>query len=123
MAKYFTYMEKAGITNGTIIWAFAFEETTSKAGTLFHQKPIRGRLASDTGDIGIQAFNPASSPRAFVPFKKNSDTEYAWSKAVGINTRCYADTEAEAVEGYNQLIEENMSWYRDKLKALEAMKI
>ena len=44
----------------------------------------------------------------FVPFRRNSETEFAKSKAVQIDSRMYADTYKECVELFNSLVNEKV---------------
>ena len=55
----------------------------------------------------------------FVPFKRNSKTEFAKSKAVQIDSRMYADTYEECVELFNSLVNEKVEWF---LKRVEETK-
>lgn len=106
MARYET-MERKYSLEGSVVWAYAFKETHTKDGMRLKQKPVKGRV---TG-------------RRFIPFKKNSQTEYAMSKAIAVDSRNYADTEAEAIEGYNELISRIIMQHEKDIKALEAEKL
>ena len=77
-----------------IVWACAYEHTSSKNEKHFYCKPIKGMLTTTSYD--------------FVPFRKNAKDltleNLAWSKAVHLTARYYADTEAESIEQYNELV-------------------
>ncbi len=53
-----------------------------------------------------------TTPRYFVPFKKTAKScdleDLAWSKAVNIRSRVYADTENECIEAYNECVMKNV---------------
>lgn len=126
MAKYETYQEKVNIRNGSVVWAYAFTETREKTKSSLKQVPVKGRLSCHKyglGPEGGDAFAPGLRPRFFVPFRKGSETDYAWSKAIDISSRCYADTEGEATQGYNQLIENHIAWYDARIQELRGMQI
>lgn len=118
MARYEQYTEKNRLKNGAVVWAYTFELNDTKEKVVINRKPIKGRLSVSSrvsDDDGRRAFNEAKTPRFFVPFKKASDSEYAWSRAVNFHTRCYADTEEEAVDGYNGLIQQQINWHQKKI--------
>ena len=61
----------------------------------------------------------SKSPRYFVPLsakKQGTDLEdLAWSKAVEISSRCYADSEQECIDLYNKLIDEDIAFFNQKI--------
>lgn len=122
MAVYEKIKEKNDLMSGTVIWAYAFHENSTKDGMRLNQKPVKGRLSVEKSPAYGDTFNPERTPYWFVPFMKNSETDYAWSKAVRVYARNYADTEEEARDAYNRLIDKNIEWYREKIANLEKMK-
>lgn len=75
-------------------------------------KPIKGMLTTTHYNAESERHHISSYklnyPEYFVPFRKNAKDltleNLAWSKAVCLESRCYADTEDEAIEQYNTLI-------------------
>ena len=122
MAIYKTMHEKEALVCGTVVWAYEFQENSKKEGMSLIQKPIKGRISCESHEM-IGVFEPGQRSRFFIPFKKNSEVEYAWSKAIRIYNRNFADTEIEAQIEYNQLIDYQISWYQDKIASLGTMKI
>lgn len=127
MARYEQYSEKNEMRNGSVVWAYAFKMSKKNDKMILKCKPIKGRLCiipytSDNNDIE-RRFNQAIRPRFFVPFKKNSETEFAWSRAIDIQARCYADTKEEAIEGYNSLIQSQIDAHQKEIFKLKEYKI
>jgi hypothetical protein len=95
-----------------IVWACAYEHTSSKNEKHFYCKPIKGMLTTTSYDIESERYNlthyKLNYPTYFVPFRKNAKDltleNLAWSKAVHLTARYYADTEAESIEQYNELV-------------------
>lgn len=91
-----------------IVWACAYEHTSSKNKKHLYCKPIKGMLTALSFNCESKAHSTNSYPLYFVPFRKNAKDltleNLAWSKAVSLSARCYADTEAESIEQYNELI-------------------
>lgn len=103
--------------NHRIIWSCNFEPTNAKEAAKYSCTPIKGMLTINDDLETEQGDNPThdgfyTTPRYFVPFKKNAKgcdlEDLAWSKAVNIRARVYADTEAECLETYNDLIMQNI---------------
>lgn len=93
---------------GDIVWAFSYSGENRTHGQKLRQKPVKGMLLSykyEDSDI-----NPNGPCRFFVPFGKNDKP--SWSKVVNAYSRYYADTEQDAIDGYNmeiqRLIQENL---------------
>lgn len=122
MAVYKTGIERLNMQCGMIVWAYEFQETQQKESMHLSQAPIKGRI-SYTACEAQGCFAPGRRGGFFVPFRKNSETQYAWSKAIRLSSRHYADTEEEAREDYNRIIDKNIKWYQEKIKDLEGMKI
>ena len=73
-------------------------------------KPVYG-MARGYGWDYEEVTEEKSYASFFVPFKRNSGTEFAKSKAVQIDSRMYADTYEECVELFNGLINEKVEWF------------
>lgn len=93
-----------------IIWACGYSHTSTKDAKHYRCKPVKGMITyqhynADTEREKCQQYSHTAHPRYFVPFRKNSNEEtlddLAWSKAVRIDARVYADTEQESIEQYN----------------------
>ena len=91
-----------------IVWACAYAHTSSKNEKHLYCKPTKGMLTALSFNCESEAHNTNSYPLYFVPFRKNAKDltleNLAWSKAVHLKARCYADTEAESIEQYNELV-------------------
>lgn len=91
-----------------IVWACAYAHTSSKNEKHLYCKPTKGMLTALSFNCESEAHSTNSYPLYFVPFRKNAKDltleNLAWSKAVSLSARCYADTEAESIEQYNELI-------------------
>lgn len=103
--------------NHKIIWSCNFEPTNAKESAKYSCTPIKGMLTINDDLKSEQGDNPThdeyyTTPRYFVPFKKTAKgcdlEDLAWSKAVNIRARVYADTEAECLEAYNECIMHNI---------------
>ena len=112
---------------GDEVWACAFHYSHNKESKSLHQKPVLGVLmAGDTlyshnskMERMRSYYDKEPNPGYFVPFKKNSK-ELAWSKSVMLSSRCYASTEEEAIQLYNDLITEAIDWHNSEIKDLQA---
>ena len=87
--------------NHRIIWSCNFEPTNAKEAAKYSCTPIKGMLTINDDLETEQGDNPThngfyTTPRYFVPFKKNAKgcdlEDLAWSKAVNLRSRRYADT-------------------------------
>ena len=91
-----------------IVWACAYEHTSSKNEKYLYCKPTKGMLTALSFSDKTETHSTNSYPLYFVPFRKNAKDltleNLAWSKAVNLSARCYADTEAESIEQYNELV-------------------
>lgn len=85
------------------IWACAYQLDNNQITMGLKQKPIYGVIKG------------RYRPEFFIPFKKNSN-ELAKSKQVSIYARCFADTEMECIELYNQLVQEKIDWFKVRLE-------
>lgn len=126
MARYEQYIEVSRLRNGSVMWAYEFELNSKKEHPVLNCTPVKGRICVSPicfNEDERHVFNPERAPRMFVPFKKNSETEYAWSRAVSLHARCYADTETEAIEGYNQRIQKCIDWHNERIAELKEKQI
>lgn len=95
-----------------IVWACAYKHTSSKNEKQFYCKPIKGMLTTTQHNEESERYNLShyklNYPTYFVPFRKDATEltleNLAWSKAVRLTARRYADTEAESIEQYNELV-------------------
>lgn len=110
MATYTTYEEKRMMVTNRDYFAFAFTEDGTRDGMALKQPPVRGRIV--TGDKvkdGTSRFE-----LYFVPCRKSGDG-LAFSRAIWMQSRCYADTEEEAKEAYNQKINDEIAWHQARI--------
>lgn len=122
MALYKSGIERQNLLCGMAVWAYAFQETRQKDSMSLNQMPVKGRISYTDCEMD-GCFAPGRTGRFFVPFRKNSETEYAWSKAIKLSSRYFADTKEEATEDYNRVIDKNIKWYQEKIRELEGAKI
>lgn len=95
-----------------IVWACAYKHTSFKTEKHFYCKPIKGMLTTTQHNEESERYNlnhyKLNYPTYFVPFRKDATEltleNLAWSKAVRLTARRYADTEAESIEQYNELV-------------------
>ena len=109
--------EPYDLPNHTIVWSCNFEPTHTKESAKYSCTPTKGMLTINDDLKTEQGDNPThdgfyTTPRYFIPFKKTAKgcdlEDLAWSKAVNIRARVYADTEAECLEAYNDCIMQNI---------------
>lgn len=115
--------------SGDIVWACAFSRTDNDNSLLYHTKPVKGmlvpykRLTTCQNDPNFKS----KSPSYFVPLsakKQGTDLEdLVWSKAVQLSSRCYADSEQECIDLYNQLIDEDIAFFKKQITEDETHKI
>lgn len=112
---------------GDIVWAYAYTASNNKEDKKYYCKPTKGVISADYMNHPF-ALSPTSrhgaqqKARYFIPQKKNGNG-YAWSKAVKIDARHYANTETEAIAGYNRLIDSAIDFHKKKIDELNADKI
>lgn len=110
---------------GDVVWASAFKYTHDKTGKHLHQRPIKGMLAAGPKPADqdwAMARHPCPQATHFVPFKKGT-SEPAWSRAVTLYARMFADTEAEATELYDGAIQDAIAWHEDQITMLNGLRI
>lgn len=101
---------------GDLVWGTAFRYDSTKEGMALKCEPVLGMLSYHCTDVP-DAANPTKPIRYFVPIRKNGKG-YSWSKAVYLESRQYADTEAEAWMAYEQEIKKAKEWHEDNAKKL-----
>lgn len=84
---------------------------------LYKQKPIRGILSNDNRGM-IDEPKYLKQYSFFIPV--NEKGKPLISKAVSIYARHYADTESEAIDGYNHLIDNLIKTYQEKISELKS---
>ena len=114
------YEARQRFKSGTEIWACAFEYSGSKESKHLYQKPIKGKLTThNTESYNNKAKESGKTAvNYFVPYKKNGK-DLAWSKAVHISSRCYATSERECNELFNDLIQQQIAWHQKQIDELE----
>ena len=97
---------------GDEIWAYAFTYSNNKINKAGYQQPILGQLQDRNQEMQTPKRNgyQYSIIRYFVPYKKGKK-ELAWSKAVTLEAREYAETEHEAYLEYNRLVRLAQNWH------------
>lgn len=103
-------IEIRNIKPGTKLWACAYKFDNNKITMGLISKPVYG-MARGYGWDYEEVTEEKSYSSFFVPFKRNSETEFAKSKAVQIDSRMYADTYEECVELFNSLVNEKVKWF------------
>ena len=107
---YRNYKEIENIKPGAKLWACAYKFDNNKITMGLISKPVYGMLRGYAWDYE-KITEEESYSSFFVPFKRNSETEFAKSKAVQIDSRMYADTYEECVELFNSLVNEKVEWF------------
>lgn len=102
------------------VWACDFKYAHDKESKHLYQKPVLGKLmAGRTEELHKRCVaSGTATVKYFVPFKKNG-TELAWSKAVTVYSRKYATSKQECIKMFNELIESDIKWHENEIKALK----
>lgn len=114
--QYFEIQNSGAFKPGDEIWAFAFVYANDKTNKANFQTPILGQLQDRNQDWPPNRqkpdykFTPFTPIQYFVPYQKNKK-KLAWSRAVRVEARTYADSETEAQIAYNQAIEMAQNWH------------
>lgn len=98
---------------GKEVWAFWFERFGGRSGRIHNKAPMLGVLTGSD-------FCP-NYIKYFVPYKikgKEVTKELDTKKKLSAHQLTYADNYEEAVEHYNKLIQEEIDFLENKLKAL-----
>ena len=90
--------EKGEVPINKPIWGFAYTIKNDTAHHKYFSKPVLGELRETNHSYPDWA--------VFLPYKKNG--EICKSKGVNLNARYYADTYEEAVEMYNELVQQRI---------------
>ena len=94
---------------GKPIWGFAYEIKNDTMHRVCYSKPVRG-------EIVVSPYHTK-----FYPYKKNG--KLCESKGVSFESRRYADTYEEAVEMYNELVQDRINRLRTAAIQAERDKI
>ena len=103
------------IAPGTEVYGLAFRYDRDKEKIALKAHPVLGRLCVCRYDDASEAKYHAigdNTVRYFVPLAKSG--KLAWSKAVHVESRCYADDLADATAWYNEMVRDAARWLRDK---------
>lgn len=76
-----------------------------------HEKDYTNMCAGNNGYINY-----------FIPLKKDGKTP-SWQKAIRAYSLCYASTEDECIEMYNELINSDIEWHKKKISKLRKLLI
>lgn len=89
-----------GYHAGDSIWGVMFQLSTNKKRILNRCTPVSGVLSwTNDSDYSISEY---TDPNYFIPYGKNG--KLCYSKAVRTYSRCYATTEHDAKELYEELV-------------------
>ena len=88
---------------GKPIWGFAYKVDNETNRAVLKQTPVLGIIDGKS-----------SYHTQFTPFSKTNPKQLAKSKTVNASARTYADTEQEAIDAYNELVQKRI----DTLNAL-----
>ena len=91
------------------IWGFAYTIKNDTAHHKYFSKPMLGELRETNHSYSDWA--------VFFPYKKNG--EIYKSKGVNLNARYYADTYEEAVEMYNELVQQRIDRLHKAIREAE----
>lgn len=115
-----------GFKTGDIVWACNYKQTSNKERKLLKQPPVFGQLTLGK-DKESDEYNRKNyysyKPIYFVPFKKNSKNELAWSKAVHIESRYYATNLIDCINIYNQLLDNVINWHLSEIASINKDKV
>ena len=108
---------------GAAVWASAFTLKHGKDGAMYYTAPVRGELCCDCRESSDRAAREAGdrTVRYFVPYKKNGGL--AWSRAVSVDARMYADTEQEAAALFNAQVDRSVDWFERRVKEIRAYRL
>lgn len=104
MAVYKTWDKIRTIPLHKPIWACAYSLDNNKETMGLKQEPIQGAIID------------SSYKTYFYPFRKGSTTEFVSSKRVNYYARVYADTEKECWDLYNQLVQDKITYFFNRIK-------
>lgn len=107
MARYTTRKQSGTLALGRSIWAYAFTTDSHEKDMLLRQEPVLGEITE--GKYGSLYFTP---------YRKDGNG-LASSRAVKLESRHYADTLEEAIDGYNAEVKAQIEWHRQCIGDLE----
>lgn len=92
-------ISRNGLKVGDVVYAYAYRLDSTKENNRLKQEPIKGAIAGANVSTGHAFSGGYQKPRYFVPYKKSADLSndpmaeehFAWSKAVKLESRVYAD--------------------------------
>lgn len=104
-----TKLKHQGFICGDTIYACAFQESSSNSGNLiYRQKPTKGLLWYEKRKPNSIEKHPEKDIRFFIPCKQNHENEFAWSKAVYLESRMFAATKEECDKLYQRCIKSEL---------------
>lgn len=105
---------------GQIVWACAYELNSKGTGKIGYCKPVNGMLMLGNTQISHDrnAKYGYTKPQYFVPFRKDL-RGLAWSNAVSIYARQYADSKEECTELFKEIINKEIEKHKEKIAKLE----
>lgn len=98
------------------IWGFAYDINDDTENRRLSCLPVLGEISKNLHG------KPSWSTYCFYPYKKGTHTKRQSGK-VDFNSRCYADTYGEAVEMYNELVQQRIDNLKRMVKQAEKDKI
>lgn len=102
-------LKQQGFVCGDTIYACAFQESGSNSGNLiYRQKPTKGLLWYEKRKANTIEQHPEKDIRFFIPCKQNNENEFAWSKAVYIESRMFAETKEQCDKLYQRCIKSEL---------------
>lgn len=117
---------ESGYAFGSVVYGFNFKYARDNKLKHLHQKPIQGMLLpSNRIDVVKEYLKDGKTSyrylRYFVPFKKKNDgslESLSFSRSVEIDSRLYASTLDEAIEGYNRLLYDCIRFHEEQINKL-----
>lgn len=102
-------LKQQGFVCGDTIYACAFQESGSNSGNLmYRQKPTKGLLWYEKRKANIIEKHPEKEICFFIPCKQNNENEFAWSKAVYLESRMFAATKEKCDKLYQRCIKSEL---------------
>ena len=108
------------VAPGTTVYGLAFRYDKNKERIALKARPVRGQLCvcryDDASEARYRALGD-DTIRYFVPLAKSG--QLAWSKAVRVESRCYADDVLDATDWYDAQVRAAAQWLRAKADEVE----
>lgn len=113
------YTAKREDKPGSIVWACNYKLNSKGTGKIFYSKPVEGMLmlGNTQESHNRRAKSGYTKPNFFVPFRKKN-TDLAWSKAVSVYSRCYADSKEECTELFEDIINKEIKKHQNIIDIL-----